>query len=422
MIYNDMVFEQSNLFNVSVKESNEMINYLESSYILQESVLDQKLKSIIDRLKDITAEIKDKDVGPKEIKEELDDIYDDIRSIGTIKQEQDHGQMPIIFGLLTAIFGLMSLVFISEAELKGAIISIAISIFMAVCTEVAINRCAYDKVYEILIQTESKAMLEKKKAKEINDTKYEKQMDRLIEFIEEFKTKRRNEYKNRNNNYETESVQFISESDKSEIKVNNFKQSVDEVDRYLNIAFKKVKICSETVLFMVKKALSMNTKNKDKVLNEIIDKGNQSSDDLDKGEIINITLADSLIRKWGNTFSSKYTSYGMEVRENFEKRLASFNSEVIDYINKFNDELSTLVCGAKGKSIKEIANKLHENVRHNASIDAADKANDTIASWFNGNMNYYYFIDQEIHWAQSMMKSTKIKSTLRYKIFSKFAK
>ena len=101
-------------------------------------------------------------------------------------------------------------------------------------------------------------------------------------------------------------------------------------------------------------------------------------------------------------------SYGMEVRENFEKRLASFNSEVIDYINNFNDELSTLVCGAKGKSIKEIANKLHENVRHNASIDAADKANDTIASWFNGNMNYYYFIDQEIHWAQSMMKSTKI--------------
>ena len=112
----------------------------------------------------------------------------------------------------------------------------------------------------------------------------------------------------------------------------------------------------------------------------------------------------------------------MAVRELFEKKLSKFNDEVIEYLNGFYDKLNKLV-GLEKKNIAEISNKFYEDLRKKSSVDVADRINNIIASWYNdGLAGYLKFIGNEISWAKYILKTNKIKRSLRYKLFSKFVK
>ena len=401
-------------FDVTFEESVQMMNYLDEAFIITESSgINARLKSIANRIKKLSANIKS--MQEDEIKEELEDIYEDLKSIGNIK---NYIGDPI--AIITIAVDIATLTAAAMTLVSAPYISIALSTLNIIINMIFICNYtrSYDKVYEILMNLESKAKMENRKAKKANDEQKIKQTEKVIEFIEEFKTKRRNEYKEAS---KQESA-ILVESDKSEIKINNFKQSIDEIARYLNIAFRKMKILCDATLTMAKKCNSMSDKNKDKILNFLIDKADEANKELENEEMINVALADSLINRWGKTLTSKYSKYGMAAREKFEKKLTEYNNEVIDYLNNFYDELSTLVTGEKGKGIAEVSKILYDKMRNNASVEAADKANHIIASWYNTHLDYYKFILNEIAWAKSVINSSAIKKTLRYKILSKIVK
>ncbi len=409
-----------NTFDVTFEESVQMMNYLDESFILTENALDVKLRSVADNLKKLAKRLKDGSIENDELKEELQDIYEDLKSIGNIKNYAGSSSPVLTITSIALIASIIGIYFSAAIENGPLALSLGILTLLLSIIFTGSFDHSYDKVYDILIDLESKAKMENRKAKKANDEEKVKQTEKVIKFIEDFKTKRRNEYKEAKAAQQESAV--VTESDKSEIKINNFKQSVDEIARYLNIAFRKMKLICDTTLTMAKKCNSMNDKNKDKVLNFLIDKADESNKALKDEEMVNVALADSLINKWGKTLTSKYSKYGMAVREKFEKKLADYNNEVIDYLNKFYDELSTAITGEKGNGIGKVSESLYDKMRKSASVEAADKANHIIASWYNGHLDWYKFIINEIGWAKSVISSNAIKKTLRYKILSKIVK
>ena len=420
MIYENMIIKRGvfDLSDVTFQESVAMIEYMNESNFLVESASASKIVEVTNRFKKLEAKIRSNEYDKKEIEEEIEDLYEIIKSIGNIEAAKEDERRQVkweifLVGLVNFIMAYISAGISTTAAITSGIIG---SLLVAISC-IQINPYTYDNAFDILVRSESKFMVARRKALKEDNKENLKMCDKIIEIIEDLKSKRRAEYKK-----PTNEATIVNESDKNEEKIYNFKQSLDEINHYLTVSYDWLKLMCTTTKAMIKKANSITKNNGDKVCNEIIDIGEEGNKKAKSLEMVNVNLADNLFRKWGNTISAKYSPYGMEVREKFEKRLAEFNDEIIEYLNKFYDEISIEVTGKKGTSINKVSNELYDKMRKTAGIAIADRINGGIASWYNAHQDEYKFLDNEIRWAKSVVNSAKIKNTLRYKIFSKIVK
>jgi len=426
MIYGYLLSNPMIDLDVSLEESTAMQSYLDESFLITESKASNMIKEAAQEIKDLCDRIKRNDISDEMLKEKLEDIYD---KINVAKQAGfDPASALTAFGCLTMITGVLLSTALVEVAPFAALGSLCISLLMGIVGVKASNKIIYDKTYDALINIESKFMVTKRKAKKDNNIELEKKIDKCIEIIEDFKTKRRKEVSDMYQEYDGQEVKarqesaVVTESDKSEAKINNFRQSVDEVNRALNNAFNKIKLSADVIINMITKANSINEKNKDKVVNDIIDIGKQGNDDFFKQERIDVRLYDDLLKRWSKTFSAKYSPYGMKVREKFEDKVASFNDKVIEYVNGFYDKVNSLM-GEDKKEMKVLMNKLFEETRKKSSVQDAERIHDAIASWYNNGLyGYLNFIRNEIAWTRSVVNTDKIKHSLRYKLLSKIVK
>lgn len=407
-------------FDINKEEHTQMCKYLEESYFLTESAADNLLKDTLNKLKKVCAELKSGDFDADEINEELEDIYDTLKTIGDAKGDiSSFSLYSLIWGVITTIIGYITATIGAGVDSDIAVIvgsiSAIIGLMMMMVGGLTLKGFQ-DRVYNYIVSLESKYMMIKRKAQKNNDKKLEEEADDMIKKFEEFKTKRRKEYQ-----VYKESTS-ITESDKSEIKINNFRQAVDEMNRTFQNAFTKLKISADIVLKIMQKGLSINKDNKDDIVNDCVDIGNGGNDEFDKEEVLNPYLSGNLLQKWSKTFSAKYSPYGMDVRDKFEAKISKFTDEVIDYINEFFDKMNKMV-GTTDKGIDVISSEFYDKVRHQSSVEAADKIDGIVGSWYNDGVKAYLnFLNNEINWAKSILQTNKIKKSLRYRILSKFVK
>ena len=407
-------------FNINKEEHAQMCNYLEESYFLTESAADNLLKDTLSKLKRVCAELKSGDFDIEEVNEELYDIYETLKTIGDAKPDTSSlSWFMLIWGIIVTIVGYLVATIgagvDNEMTITVGAISAIIGTLMATIGGLTVIGFQ-DKVYNFIINLESKYMMIKRKAHKNLNRKLEREADDMIKKFEDFKTKRRKEYQ------VYEESTSINESDKSEIKINNFRQAVDEMNRTFQNAFTKLKISADIVLKIMEKGLSINKDNKDDIVNACVDIGNGGNDEFDKEEVLNPYLSGNLLQKWSKTFSAKYSPYGMDVRDKFEAKIAKFTDEVIDYINEFFDKMNKMV-GTTDKGIDIISSEFYDKVRHQSSVEAADKIDGIVGSWYNDGVKAYLnFLNNEINWAKSILQTNKIKKSLRYRILSKFVK
>ena len=78
--------------------------------------------------------------------------------------------------------------------------------------------------------------------------------------------------------------------------------------------------------------------------------------------------------------------------------------------------------GKAGTQIAVTSKKLYTDMRHNAGVDAADKIDHVIASWYNGHLTVLKRVDAVLYLIRKNVKGTSIRTTLRYRILSKFVR
>lgn len=431
MIYNSLVQNKSLLetgamfdFDMTLAEATEILEYLDEEFVLGESVADNTINQAIEKLQRLLTRVKSGDISEEDFKSGLDDVYDMLKAGGSAKKDGSAGGKFLkLLALLSALAGAVAVAVGDQEEnyklfFGGIIGSLTSLVMLAMGAKMDDGAKVNDKFYNALVEIESKYMMIKRKAKKSGDKKVEAQADKLIESIEEFKTKRRGEYYVVKN----ESTEVVNESDKSEIKINNFRQASDELMRTLNNAFDRFKTCCDVIEKAISKGLAMTPDTEKADVNEILDFQDLCNKKFTEKECMCYSLSGSLLTRWSKTFAAKYSPYGMEVRDKLEEKIANFTDDWIIYFDKFYDDLNEKV-ELKDKGINDIAKVFYDKLRHNVSVDVADRVFSVIKAWWeNGVMYYYKFLAYEVSWARSVLKTAKIKKSLRFKILSKFVK
>lgn len=415
MVYNITSFA---LENTTFEESVEYMNYLDESHFLIESAASNIVRNAIDRLKRVMSKVKSGDYSEDEIKDELDEIYDSLKVVQYTEDDNVVGKLGLSM-LSFMISWIMIAIATPETVITGIIIGI-----LGIIVGASIKTGYYDAVYKLLVELESKVMMEKRKAKKSNNEVEEKNCDKVIAFVEKFKNKRRDELRDYyRGDVQDESTDLINESDKHEVQVNNFRQTADEINRLFKAAKARLELLCNTTLFCLRKGKQITLKNKDKILNEIIDKGDETEDIIHHGEnFMHTILTTAMVDKYSNKIGAKYSKFGMAVREKIEARIASYTKEISDYMDSFLETVTEILEAPKGTVLPKYTKELHTEMRKNSSVEAADKAFGEIAGWYNATMDIWSFINGLTQSLAHQINSNKIKATLRYKILSKFVK
>ena len=434
MVFDTMTFE----------ESVDLLEYMDDTEFLQENGMDKSInfysKSIVKHIKEVTKKMQNakSEEDMENILKDLDQCYEELIALKKrIKKDIIMSIVIVsIFGILIAFFPLIMSSFydlsaksvISETKFISSYSKI-VMIFGIIINLVNLNRLnTLDTAYQVLVKIESEAMVNKRKAKQEKDKKTEDYCDKLIEIVEDFKVKRRKdlqeEAKKKANNVNESYYYLLDESQKVETNINNFKQSLDELNIFMNNAFEHIKVVYGSCEYITKKALSINEKNKDSITEDIKNEVNKCTDSykaIDE-DIPIFPQFEKLISKF-DKFSTKYSKYGLKVREKFEKRLIEFNKRVVDYINESMDTLCELTNQPKGSNINSILDILETRVYESCKDkEKTDVILNTFCSIYNSGLIYLGFIYSEMDWAYRITKASNIKQSLRYKLFRKLVK
>ena len=429
MIYNDLISvkpEVIDLNGITLEQSEDLIKYIDEAFIT-ENKYDRGYKQIEQELKDLTKDIQDGKIEGDELKKRLESIKQSISILGELQNQSDNVKaqasvLPLSVGIIGLITAMMAVEGSDSLEIMAALSAGSLlGIFLGYIIHGA-SKANYDRVYTAFMNLESKCMIEKRKAIKENNKEKIKFCEKIISILEDFKKERREEISTYIKNANLESASVVNESEKGEIEINNFKQSIGEFSHYADLMFDDLKLICETTLFIIKKATTVNEKNFNKVYNDIVDKAEESNDKAKNAEYPNFDLMYKMLTKWGNTFKTKYSPYGMKVREKLEKTLADYSDKITDYLNEFYDQVSTLIMGKAGTQIAVTSKKLYTDMRHNAGVDAADKIDHVIASWYNGHLTVLKRVDAVLYLIRKNVKGTSIRTTLRYRILSKFVR
>lgn len=271
-----------------------------------------------------------------------------------------------------------------------------------------------DKSYEILINCESKLMIEKRKAKQNKDSKTEENCDMVIAYIEKLK-------KNRMKEISTKNESVILEYNGNEMNINNFRQICRDLYNAIEIEKQNLNKICEFNLYTLRKALSASKDNIDSRI-DLIERKQKAIDDYinDEDRLYNKKVIDAIFNKYNNLFSNKYSKYGMASREKFEKRLSDIQSEIVSIINSYSEELENIKSkyNVKGEIIDAINAKLIDDI----GLDSLTKIKDVYLRSKDDLERISQFCLDYIKWCKSNLNTAKIKNSLKYKFINKIFK
>lgn len=428
MIYDYMlkpsIVESFGFENINQEESEAMIKYLDETFLV-ESSFNLMIERIINDLRKVERMISD-DKDPDEIKTEIEKVYEQAKILGSVDygETEDYNKKNLTTAKISAAISVLGILALKIIKFKSITTVKWISIITVICGIILVITAGsekegkFDATYDLLIQSESKYLVEKRKAKKAKDINKEKCCDKMIEMIEDLKTKRRHEYTKKQSTNESN---IITESEKHEIDINNFKQAIDEINRLLTATFDGMRKVCDTTLSLIRLETKTTASNVDKIIDKMIKIAKDADKDLNSYEPINDRLTRDLFNRY-NKFYTRYSRYGLKVRDRFEEKLAKYNNEVIEYINNFYDQISELVYGSKGHNINDMADTMYNKLVDIIPITKANKINNIMISFYNDHFEYTDFIEYTIYWYRQRATGSKIKNTLRYKIISKFVK
>ncbi len=271
-----------------------------------------------------------------------------------------------------------------------------------------------DKCYEILIRSEAKVMITKRKAKKNKDKYTEECCDKMIEYIEEMKKER---IKERMKDKDVFESSILEEYKGNEYNVNTFKIVMRDINDAMMIEKQNLNMYCDTATYIVRRSLEItedNYKDKLKLIDDKITRLNTFVKD-DNRRYDRQSL-ESLFKKYGNMFSVKYSSYGLAAREKFEKKLADFSKDIYDTMTEYQDTLYDLLKDSEDDekkidtSLETLINKVYKKTNPSIANTIKRLVNDV-----NDDSRKCFDICKEfIKWCNNNLKTQTIKSSFQY--------
>lgn len=273
-----------------------------------------------------------------------------------------------------------------------------------------------DKGYELLLNCEAKMMVEKRKARKMNDKEAEENCDLVIEFVENLKKERvKKKEEARRAQYESASIQ---ESERSEFKINNFKLVCRDLAEGLNIEKANLRKYCDTAIYVVRRALETTDENKELKLELMEKKLKEAQDYVDSlDRAYDRKTLMTLFKKYSSMFSVKYSKFGIKAKDKFEAQLANIGKEIKDIVENYYKTLASIIGSSSSVDIKDVMNELEHKVNCSSTtlsgikriIKELDDSSSVTIDVCNGFIN----------WCLKNLEITGIKEKLKFKIFSK---
>lgn len=429
------------------KYINDMIHKLEkvntdlnNKKINEDSI--KEMQSIMEELDQVASKIRKKKMVTYgtlsivtkaiQIVEKIHDIYKFCKGIGLFDDTpEDETKEKEKFNLLKAIVDITKSVF-SKDFLKSTIKSIfnlksiAFKVLGALIKVVNVQSTKYykyekstDKAYEMILKLEAKMMVEKRKAKENKDKESEAICDKVIETAEVIK-KERIRQKAIVDKAKNESVLFEYTYQGNEEKLNTFKLVCRDINEAMNINISNLRKYCDTALYIARRVKEVSDSNVESKINSMkskIEECKEYVEDVDRQydeRSINI-----LFRKYGNLFSTVYSTYGMKARDKFENKLGDYYREINRVMREYKKELSSIVSDTADNSIDKSIKLLYDKLDSKTSSATSSKVKD-IFNRVNEDSkstmeNCKYYID----WCRKTLNTEEIKSSIKYIIFNK---
>ena len=358
MIYNG---EAKSLYygTMPVVESVELDQWLDQA--LAEQVLLESTQSKADRLiKTILKKAKKGEDTEEDVKK-LKELMDDAKKNHNIELILAYS-LAFAGGVMLGV-GMLDVSTISIADAMEKQILAAIKFFVgysmigagAIMETIARGDAVIlaDKVYNKLLQCESKAMQGLRKAESKNDEQKAKAFKTVIDACEKAKEARKESLRKRtekekeikhDKSYYTvgvkkESVDLVLEYKGNEIKNYTFVQVLEDVDK-LMLAFRKRFEQTTSFANSMLQRYNQKAKDPDQLADLLIATEKEmeeweNDDSAFKNQYGPVTW--NLLKKYASKFSTKYSQMGMNTRQNFDKKFQSYLNELKDQKDKYRE-------------------------------------------------------------------------------------
>lgn len=273
-----------------------------------------------------------------------------------------------------------------------------------------------DKYYELLLNAEAKVMIDKRKAKENKDKYTEECCDKMIEYIEKFKKDRVRERVSSTN----ESV--LQEYSGNEYNINTFRLVIQDLSNALAIEEENLRAYCNGSLYIIRRSLEINKDNyKDKItlMTQKISKIKDFVDDVDRK--YDKDTIDMIFHKYGNMFSVKYSSYGLEVRKKFEEKLSEYAKSMFTIIESYyKDAIDLLYYYSKSADTSTLvrADSLAKIVENNSTTSVANTCKRLYNEIDDDCRKTFDMCNEYIKWCKDNLKTQFIKNSIGYKILN----
>lgn len=409
-IYSNYVIENNSL-SLLKEDNKDLSKYLDESFLaINES---SGINDLTNRIKVLTRKIENEEITEDEIKEEIQDIYDQAQYI--LKGAAHQSQAGTVFAIIGCVGIIATFISAAVEFAPGMAVSIGLSMLSFIIAGIVWTKQDYDKFYTILVRAESEIMRELRIAKQEGDQKKIKSCEKVIEVYEELKSKRRTELNQRAHdyyNYQNESADVVLEYMGNEIKTNNMIQTFADIDHYLKYELETLNVFADHVDNMISIANKATKKNISEITKKCVDEGNKINEDINKVRDTWFPMSENMFRKEIKVFSNKYSKLGMEQREKFSAKLEKYLEKVNEIGNKYD----------KNSDIKAKVDELSDKVK---TIDYAngEKIISLIYNWVNdGVIEHSNYIIGICAYLIKALNVKGIKASLMYKIAGKFGK
>ena len=273
-----------------------------------------------------------------------------------------------------------------------------------------------DKTYEMLVQAEAKIMIEKRQAKENKDKYTEECCDKVIEYIENMKKERAAERK-------AQSESALLEYSGNEYNVNIFKIAISDISNALQIEVENLRAYCNTATYILRRSLEMSKDTKSKKIELINKKINDTKDFVkNKNRQYDENTINTILTKYGNMFSTKYSEFGLAAREKFEKKLVEYSKMIAKIIKDYKDEVSLIVFEEKGKSINECIDKLSEKVTKKTSYETSRTIKRLFSEVDEDSSRTLDFCTEYISWCKKYINTEEVRNSIGYIVMNKLFK
>lgn len=273
-----------------------------------------------------------------------------------------------------------------------------------------------DKSYEILINAEAKLEVEKKDAEKTNDKYTAECCDKIIKTIEEIKKDRVKQVmmqKQVQLNESTLQEDYLG----NEYKIASFKIIMRDIDESLIVESENLRQYCNTALYIIKRVLEVNDKNaktKIKLIEERIKAANAFVNDVNR--LYDKTTLDTLLKKYGNIFSVKYSSYGLKARTAFEKKLVAHRNTILEIMKNYYHELSLIASDKESEKMRvnTSLNKIYSKIENKVSPEDLKKIKELVNKINDDSTKTFDLAKDYIKWSKENLQTQKIKTNLLY--------